>query len=59
MVKYKKKGRKSKAPSKQVFDFQYYEMNMSPQEMAEYYGVKLQTIYNWATEYRKQDKAEE
>ena len=58
MVNYKKRGRKSKMPSKEVFDFQYYELNLSPEEMSRIYNVKLQTIYNWATVFRKQDKEE-
>lgn len=59
MVKYKRKGQPSKAPPKAIFDMQYYDMNLSAKEMAEMYNVKIHTVYNWATMYRNQDKAEE
>lgn len=59
MVRYKYKGRKSKAPPKEIFDMQYYDMNISAEELAKIYGVKLHTIYNWATMYRKIDKEKE
>lgn len=58
MVKYKRKGQPSKAPPKAIFDMQYYDMNLSAKEMAEMYNVKIHTVYNWATMYRNQDKAE-
>lgn len=54
MRKYKKRGRKLKKPSKQEFEMLYYEWNISRKEMAEKYGVKKQTISNWATEFRKE-----
>lgn len=59
MVRYKYKGRKSKAPPKEIFDMQYYDMNISAEEMAKIYNVKVTTIYNWATNYRKIDKEKE
>lgn len=59
MVRYKRKGRKSKAPPKAIFDMQYYDMDLSTREMAEMYGVKPHTIENWATAYRKIDKETE
>lgn len=59
MVRYKKKGRQSKAPPKAEFDFKYYDLDISASEMAKEYGVNLQTIYNWAHMYRKEDEAQE
>lgn len=59
MVRYKRKGQPSKAPPKAIFDMQYYDMNLSAEEMAKEYGVTIHTVYNWATMYRKLDKAEE
>lgn len=56
MVRYKKKGGKSKAPSKAEFEFFYYDMDESAEEMAERYGVKKTTIYNWATAFRKEEE---
>lgn len=59
MVRYKTRGHPMKRPSKTIFDMQYYDMNLSAEEMAKMYGVKLSTIYNWATIYRKIDKEKE
>lgn len=61
MVRYKKRGRavNSTKPSKVTFDYQYYDLNMSAEEMARHYNVKETTIYNWATEFRKLDKIKE
>lgn len=59
MVRYKTRGHPQKRPSKAVFDMQYYDMNLTPQEMANAYNVKVSTIYNWATYYRKIDKESE
>lgn len=59
MVHTKTRGRKSKAPPMAEFNFKYYDCNLSASEMAEYYGVKVETIYNWATQYRKQEREEQ
>lgn len=59
MVRYKTRGHPMKRPSKAIFDMQYYDMNLSPEEMAKAYGVKITTIYNWATYFRNIDKKEE
>lgn len=57
MVKYKKRGKPTKSPPKAIFEWQYYDLNMSAQELAKEYNVAEQTIYNWATKFRKeQDK---
>lgn len=53
---YKKKGRKNKMPNKTEFEYRYYILDQSAQEMAKDYGVKPQTIYNWATEFRKKEQ---
>lgn len=55
MKRYKPRGRAGKRPSKEEFDFLYYNLNLTAQELAERYQVKVPTIYNWATTYRKLD----
>ena len=52
---YKKRGRKNKKPQKAEFDYLYYTLDLPAQELAEKYGVKVNTIYMWATEFRKKD----
>lgn len=56
MYKKKKTGRKKKAPSKSEFEYKYYVLNQDAKILATEYGVKVQTVYNWASEYRKQEK---
>lgn len=51
----KKRGRKPRMPSKVEFDFRYYSCNLSAEEMANLYGVKVKTIYNWATKFRQEE----
>lgn len=51
----KRKGRKNKRPEKNLFEYQYYILDMSAEKMAEEYGVKPHTIYNWANYYRKKE----
>lgn len=53
--KYKKPGRKSKRPIKYEFDLNYYELGRSAAEMAEKYGVKENTIYQWAMQFRAKE----
>lgn len=50
----KRKGRKNLRPSEAQFNFQYYELEMDPEEMAKIYGVRKSTIYNWASQFRKE-----
>lgn len=50
---YKKRGRKNKKPNKTQFEYQYYDLNMSGEELARLYEVKPSTIYNWASDFRK------
>lgn len=52
----KPRGRKTKAPPMSEFNFKYYDCNLSAEEMAQYYGVKKETVYNWATMYRKEEQ---
>lgn len=59
MVRYKKKGGKTKAPPKAEFDFLYYDCDMSAQQMAEKYNVNIHTVYNWAVKYRNEDRKNE
>lgn len=54
MIKRKKRGRKPRMPNKAEFEFRYYACNLSAEEMAKLYGVKKETVYNWATQYRKE-----
>lgn len=56
MVRYKKRGRKTRTPSKEEFDFLYYDLGLSAQEMAKRYDIAIKTVYNLATEYRKMDE---
>lgn len=56
-MEYKRKrGRKTKAPPKSTFDYQYYILQIPAEEMAKEYGVKLHTIYNWASMYREKEQ---
>lgn len=55
MKRYKTRGRPNKRPSKEEFDFMYYDLNLSTKELAERYKVKPGTIYNWAASFRKKD----
>ena len=53
---YKKRGRKNKRPNKAQFEYQYYDLNMTGEELEKLYEVKPTTIYNWATEFLKKDQ---
>lgn len=53
---YKKRGRKNKMPTQAEFEYLYYSLDLPAEELAEKYGVKTRTIYNWATEFRKKAK---
>lgn len=59
MKRYKTRGRKTKTPAKTEFDFFYYEVGLTGQEMATKYGVSLKTIYNLASKYRALDAENE
>lgn len=53
---YKKRGRKSKLPNKQMFETLYYNNEITAKEIAKIYNVKEQTVYNWANQLRKESK---
>lgn len=55
-MRYKKKGRKIKKPNKTEFDWLYYDCDRTAEELAEKYQVSPGTIYNWAVEFRKEEK---
>ena len=57
MIKRKKRGRKPRMPNKAEFEFRYYSCNLTGEEMAELYGVTKGTIYNWATQYRREEES--
>lgn len=57
MVKYRdKKGRKSKRPDKTTFEYWYYDLKLSAEEIATKCDVKPDTIYNWAHQFRVLDQ---
>ena len=51
----KRKGRKQIRPSKQEFEYLYYILDMSGEQIAEKYNVKVSTIYNWAHQFREEE----
>lgn len=53
--KYKTPGRKSKRPIKYEFELNYYELGRSATDLAEKYGVKENTIYQWAMQFRAEE----
>lgn len=56
MIK-KKAGRKSKRPSKEQFEALYNDY--SAPELAKRLGVSIGTIYQWANQFRKEEKETE
>ena len=56
MIK-KKAGRKSKRPNKEQFEALYSDYSAS--ELAERLGVSEGTIYQWANQFRKEEKEDE
>lgn len=56
---YRKRGRKLLKPNKEEFETLYYNINVSVYEMAELYNVNIKTIYNWAAQFRKEEKNEQ
>lgn len=56
MYKRKKGGRKKVRPNKIEFEYQYYTLDMSAEQLSKIYNVKPHTIYNWATEFRNEEK---
>lgn len=52
----KRKGRKQIRPSKTEFEYLYYILDMPGEEIAKKYNVKVSTIYNWAHQFREEEK---
>lgn len=52
----RKRGRKSKKPVREQFEMMYYNNTMTVYEIADFYRVNKQTIYNWATQFKKEKK---
>ena len=52
-MKRKKPGRKPIKPNKATFEMMYEKL--TAEEMATKYHVTKQTIYNWASSYRKEN----
>lgn len=52
----KKRGRKSKKPNKDIFLTLYYNETTKAEELANTYAVTVQTIYNWANEFKKEQQ---
>lgn len=48
----KKAGRIGKKPSKEIFELMYERC--TAKQLAKYYEVTPQTIYNWSSQYRKE-----
>lgn len=55
MMYLKPPGRKSKKPIKYDFELQYYILGRTAKDLAEYYGVKTNTIYQWARQFRNEE----
>lgn len=53
---YRKRGKKSLKPNKEIFESMYYNPSMTTYEIAEFYGVSIRTIYNWANQFRKEEE---
>lgn len=54
-IRLKKPGRKSKRPIKYEFELNYYILNRSAEDLAKKYDVKINTIYQWARQFRKEE----
>lgn len=52
----KKTGVKSKRPSYKEFEKMYIKENLTAEQMARLYDVKVGTIYNWAHQFRKEEE---
>lgn len=53
-VPIKKKGRKSKRPIKYEFELNYYVLDRSAEFLAKKYDVKVNTIYQWARQFKEE-----
>lgn len=54
----RKQGRKLLKPPRAEFEMLYYNKAVDVEQLAAYWGVSKQTIYNWAVEYRKEGSNE-
>lgn len=52
----KRRIRQSKKPNRKEFEHDYYNTNTTVKELAKKYEVAQQTIYQWAYEFRKEQK---
>lgn len=60
MVRYRnRKGRKSKRPPKEQFNYWYYDLEMPAEEIAKMCNCRIDTVYNWAHQFRKEEELEE
>lgn len=59
-IPLKKVGRKSKRPLKYEFELNYYVLDRTAEDLAKKYGVKTNTIYQWARQFKSEggDKQE-
>ena len=53
-IPVKKKGRKSKKPIRYEFELNYYVLDRSAEDLAKKYGVKTNTIYQWARQFKSE-----
>lgn len=53
-IMLKKAGRKSKRPLRYEFELNYYTLGRSAEDLAKKYGVKPNTIYQWAIQFRRE-----
>ena len=56
MKRTRKMGRPSKIPNKDLFEKMYYDETLTVEEIARTFGVKKQTVYNWAFKYRNESE---
>lgn len=50
----KQPGRKRIKPNKAIFEMMYTKL--TARELAKHYGVTEQTIFNWAHEFREEER---
>lgn len=55
-IALKKPGRKSKRPIRYEFELNYYTLGRSAADLAEKYDVKENTIYQWAIQFRQEER---
>lgn len=55
-IPLKKPGRKSKRPIRYEFELNYYTLGRSASDLSKKYNVKENTIYQWAMQFRKEER---